>query len=1267
MKILHTADWHIGELTGPVINGQNARQLDTLRCIDNLIDQAQAAQIDVVLIAGDLFDKSKLWSDTMLGQIDLAADRLRRLAAIAPTVLLFGTANHDSLKAFKNIQAMQIPNLHIATAPGIIKIGDLQVACIPGFDKGYFRAQMPGMAAEQENMLCSKMLGDIVLGLSAQLDPEKPSVLMAHYTVIGCQLDNGEHVFMQSDMVLPKEALLASRFDLVCLGHIHRAQVVEYCGRPTYYSGPPNGLTFNEEGQQKGFWLHDLTPQWPQAGFAVIQSLFNETPARQFVTEEWEETFVQGFVDGHGGPGSGFADAIVRLRYRCGPELEKQLNRKAVEKALYDAGAFYVAEVMPAKVVEILQKDNLAETAGPLENLSEWLQQQKCPDEEVAVLMELAMPLVAEVSAKMPTGKLSGVFRPKQLEVKNYRSYREESFSFDQICFAIVNGPNGVGKSAFFGDAISDCLFEKTRECGEARGSGDLTGWIANIPDAKSGAITFEFAMGETDWRVTRTRTKSGKMTLALAELIDGQWADRSTDRAVDTQEKIIALLGMDAMTFRSCALIMQDAYGLFLEANKEDRMTVLGNLLGLSVYEKLLALAKEQVTNANREANRIKDKLAELDVRLQAEPELANEHANTEILIAAITEELAGKEVDLNQTQDELQKLKTRAQKNQELQQRISALQTEREAKLREWEAEQRRKIGAEEILREETAIQAAGQDYRAAMEQVNTLRARKPELARLTSIGETAQMDLSSNKDALRKVNEEISVVSRELSQKTDLEQSAAEYNRLMAELPAWNTRRDEHNDLAMKQQIVQGKLSEAQRVHQSSNELLTAKIKILSAKAAMLGDSNCIDSDNAQCNFLKDAQRAKVNLPETEAELTGLSTLEIEKYQQELDDLQLKIVALKYEPEQHKRLETQVAQLRPKAEKVAMLAGKSDLLAKLEEQKAGIVLQQATLIQALEKNQEDQRALGDELAPLKDLEVRLPALEKQAEREKELPAARQALELAKERMTVIACEIATRDDQICNLKVERGDWQAIDKEIAAARDIGEVIKKDIASIQRRQNEAHAQKGSLVAKLEALAADAAEKRQLDAAMQPLAQMAIRFAKLAEAFGEDGIPFAVIRSVVPELSAMANEILGQMTGGKMTLEMRTERVQKSNKKEVNALEIWITDYVRGSLPYKSRSGGQKVKAALSVAFALVDVKSRRAGIQLGMLFVDEPSFLDADGTDAYCDALETLVTRYESMKVIAISHDERMKARFPQVITVEDMGEGGSKVHFVG
>jgi exonuclease SbcC len=97
-------------------------------------------------------------------------------------------------------------------------------------------------------------------------------------------------------------------------------------------------------------------------------------------------------------------------------------------------------------------------------------------------------------------------------------------------------------------------------------------------------------------------------------------------------------------------------------------------------------------------------------------------------------------------------------------------------------------------------------------------------------------------------------------------------------------------------------------------------------------------------------------------------------------------------------------------------------------------------------------------------------------------------------------------------------------------------------------------------------------------------------------------------------------------------------------------------------LPYLSRSGGQKVRAALAVNFALANIKASRVGLQLGMMFVDEPPFLDAEGAEAYCAALGAIHDRYPDMRILAISHDENMKSHFPQQITVVS-GESGSKV----
>ena len=162
-------------------------------------------------------------------------------------------------------------------------------------------------------------------------------------------------------------------------------------------------------------------------------------------------------------------------------------------------------------------------------------------------------------------------------------------------------------------------------------------------------------------------------------------------------------------------------------------------------------------------------------------------------------------------------------------------------------------------------------------------------------------------------------------------------------------------------------------------------------------------------------------------------------------------------------------------------------------------------------------------------------------------------------------------------------------------------------------------------------------------------------------AFSQNGVPHQIIRSVIPHLSATSNTILGQMTGGKMGVEFRLEKLQK-NGKEKTSLDIFSEENGRPALPYLSKSGGEKVKSSLSVILALAELKSSSAGIQLGMLFIDEPPFLDSDGVEAYCDALETIQSRYRNIKIMAITHDPTMKARFPQNLDVVKT-ENGSRV----
>ena len=239
---------------------------------------------------------------------------------------------------------------------------------------------------------------------------------------------------------------------------------------------------------------------------------------------------------------------IVRVRYSCISEEEKALNKAELQQKLMEMGAFYISDILPEDVEELDAKDQLTEHDGPTEALSRWLDLNNVEPWQKARLMELASPIIAKADHGMDDGHSTGAFLPISIEVKNYRSYTDAAFSFEPVHMAMVNGANGVGKSSLFMDAIADCLYEQTRK-------EDIGGWVRE--GTKSGSIIFTFAMGEKKYRVVRTRTASGRGTLALQcfNAENQEWADGSDTTMRLTQTKIERLLGMDCNTFCSIAL----------------------------------------------------------------------------------------------------------------------------------------------------------------------------------------------------------------------------------------------------------------------------------------------------------------------------------------------------------------------------------------------------------------------------------------------------------------------------------------------------------------------------------------------------------------------------------------------------------------------------------------------------------------------------------------------------------------------------------------
>lgn len=342
MKILHTADWHIGTFDGPEKDGVNLRALDTQRCLEAMVEKARKEKPELVLISGDIFHLGKTWSDRCCNEVVLAMRIIGELAAVSENVIVMrGTPNHDGEGPFKVLKAhfAAYSNVWVVTEPEVINTAYADVAVLPGFDAGVFRAQFPGLGKDEENGAISKELGNIVMGMRLQCRPGKPAILMAHYTVPGCNMESGQsQMLMQFEPVVPLESLESADYDLVALGHIHRPQTLKNI-RNAFYSGSINANNFNDEGQERGFWIHEslLFDTWNW------DSTFHKTPYREFLTYHFTDADVTAIIQGKTDEvatnywrwNGSIREKIVRVLYECSAEKKKAFNTSLLKNAMY--------------------------------------------------------------------------------------------------------------------------------------------------------------------------------------------------------------------------------------------------------------------------------------------------------------------------------------------------------------------------------------------------------------------------------------------------------------------------------------------------------------------------------------------------------------------------------------------------------------------------------------------------------------------------------------------------------------------------------------------------------------------------------------------------------------------------------------------------------------------------------------------------------------------------------------------------------------------
>jgi exonuclease SbcD len=273
MKILHTADWHLGKRLDNYLRLDEQREV-----LEEICEIAEREAVDAVIIAGDLFDNFNPSSEAM----ELLYSTLHRLSANGSRAVVAIAGNHDSP------ERIEVPDA-LARACGIVFVGFPNFIVKPiktragleivRIDKGFIEIEIPGCDFPLRMVItpyANEQRLKTFLGIVESEDALRVHLQKHWQDLADKYLDNdgfnllATHLFfMKKGGEMPDEPEderpilhiggasviysenVPSQLHYIALGHLHRYQVIDTAPCPIIYSSSPLAYSFSEANQTK--------------------------------------------------------------------------------------------------------------------------------------------------------------------------------------------------------------------------------------------------------------------------------------------------------------------------------------------------------------------------------------------------------------------------------------------------------------------------------------------------------------------------------------------------------------------------------------------------------------------------------------------------------------------------------------------------------------------------------------------------------------------------------------------------------------------------------------------------------------------------------------------------------------------------------------------------------------------------------------------------------------------------------------------------------
>ncbi|ATA59041.1 nuclease SbcCD subunit D [Geobacillus stearothermophilus] len=261
MRILHTADWHLGR----TLEGRS-RLAEQEAFIDELVEIVAKEQIDVVLMAGDVFDSV----NPPAAAEQLFYESLARLSdkGRRPVAVISGNHDHpDRISAARpllsdyNIFLFGRPQAEVCRID-VPSCGEAMMLAPLAYPSESRLAEL--LSSDHKETALRDRYDDRIRALfaamAASFADETVNVVMSHLYVAGGHTSDSERPIEVGGAYTVAAASLPGAAQYVALGHLHRPQDVRRAETAARYAGSPLAYSFSEAGHTKSVTVVDVQP-----------------------------------------------------------------------------------------------------------------------------------------------------------------------------------------------------------------------------------------------------------------------------------------------------------------------------------------------------------------------------------------------------------------------------------------------------------------------------------------------------------------------------------------------------------------------------------------------------------------------------------------------------------------------------------------------------------------------------------------------------------------------------------------------------------------------------------------------------------------------------------------------------------------------------------------------------------------------------------------------------------------------------------------------